>query len=85
MKNLEVSGVEDVQNSSALGLYVPPPMTIEQYARLQGVSQDTLNNQIKRGYVPTIKVGKRRLINTFAIANECLRLGDEIHTDCSAE
>ncbi len=84
MKNLEVLDAEAVQNKSALGLYVPPPMTIEQYARMQGVSEDTLNNQIKRGYVPTIKVGKRRLINTFAIANECLRLDNEAQSDFSA-
>ncbi len=72
MKNSGVLSTEHTQNQSALGLYVPPPMTIEQYARLQGVSEDTLNNQIKRGYVPTIKVGKRRLINTFALAVSCI-------------
>lgn len=81
MKKLDVLGSEKIQNSSPLGLYVPPPMTIEQYARLQGVTEDTLNNQIKRGYVPTIKVGKRRLINTFALAISCIEASQTIPTE----
>lgn len=80
MKNSDILNIEHDQNLSAAGLYVPPPMTIEQYARLQGLSEDTLNNQIKRGYVPTIKVGKRRLINTFALAISCIEASQTIST-----
>ena len=56
----------------AVGPYIPPPMTVKQYAELQGVTVETINNQIRRCYIPTIKIGKRRLINTFALARNCL-------------
>ncbi len=52
--------------------YISPPMTTQRYAELQGISEETLKKQISRGYVSTIKVGKRRLVNTYAEAAKCI-------------
>ncbi len=55
------------------GLFVGPPLTIEMYAKIQGVSTRTITEQIHKGYLPTIKIGKRRLINTYKLASDCLK------------
>jgi len=54
-------------------IFVGPPMDQEAYARAVGVSFSTIQNQVARGYLPTIKVGKRRYINTYALAATCLQ------------
>ncbi len=50
---------------------VVPEMTIEQYADHVGVTPRTVQNWLDRGYIPTVKVGKRRLVNVFQRTVEC--------------
>ncbi len=45
-----------------------PTLTIERFAHSIGVSKDVVNGWIKRGYIPTVKYGKRRLVNIAAIS-----------------
>lgn len=54
------------------GLFVSPPMTVKRYAELQGTTMDTVYKQIERGMLPTVKIGKYRLIDTYTLARECL-------------
>jgi excisionase family DNA binding protein len=49
-----------------------PEMTIERYAELVGVSQRVIEAWIKRGYLPTVKIGKRRLVNVALRTSQCL-------------
>jgi len=44
-----------------------PVMTREKFTELTGIPSGVLNSQIDRGYWPTIKVGKRSLINIEAV------------------
>jgi len=53
-------------------MYIPPPMTMERYAYMQGVDLGVIENQVRKGIIPSIKTGRWRLINTFAIARRCL-------------
>lgn len=50
-----------------------PEMTIEKYAELVGVTTATVRNWCNRGYLPTVKTGKRRMINLAARAVECVK------------
>ena len=70
--NTAVLTEADASESGVSGLFVSPPMTIERYANLAGLTEATVEHQVKRGQLPTIKRGKRRLINTYALAHECL-------------
>lgn len=54
-------------------VFVGPPMDQEAYAKAVGVSFSTIKNQVARGFLPTIKVGRRRYINTYALAANCLQ------------
>jgi hypothetical protein len=54
-------------------VFIGPPMDQEAYAKAAGVTLATIRNQVERGLLPTIKVGKRRYINTYALAASCLQ------------
>jgi len=47
-----------------------PTLTIEKYAHSIGVSSDVVDGWIKRGYIPTVKIGRRRLVNIAAMTRE---------------
>lgn len=55
---------DDVSTFNDKGLFVSPPMTIKKYAECQGVTVRSVTEQVNKGYLPTVKIGKRRLINT---------------------
>lgn len=44
-----------------------PLMTCEAFAQASGVELSVLTAQVNRGYWPTVKIGKRRLINVEAV------------------
>lgn len=54
---------------SSLPVYVPA-MTVEKYANASGLSTETVLAWIKRGYISSVKIGKRRLINIAAMNKE---------------
>ena len=47
-----------------------PTLTIEKYAHSIGVSSDVVDGWIKRGYIPTVKIGRRRLVNIAAMTRD---------------
>ena len=53
----------------AIPVFVPT-LTIEKYAHSIGVSPDVVDGWIKRGYIPTVKIGRRRLVNIAAMTRE---------------
>ena len=52
-----------------LPVYVPV-LTVEKYAKSIGIEIGVVDGWVKRGYIPTIKIGKRRLINIVAMTQE---------------
>lgn len=44
-----------------------PLMTLEAFAQASGLTVGTLRAQVYRGYWPTIKIGKKVLINLEAV------------------
>ncbi len=54
---------------SDLPVFVPL-LTIEKFASSIGVSSHVVDGWVKRGYIKTSKIGKRRLINVMAIMSE---------------
>ena len=49
-----------------------PEMTIEKYAEAVGVTPRVVRSWIERGYIPSVKVGKWRLVNVAQRTLECL-------------
>ena len=50
-----------------------PLMTLQHFAELSGASYRTVDEWSKRGKIPTVKIGKRRMVNVAAITEEVLQ------------
>ena len=51
---------------------VVPVMERVRFANLTGLTQDTVLGMIKRGQLPTMRIGKRRLVNLAQLTKLCL-------------
>ena len=49
-----------------------PVMDREQFATLTGLSHATVRGMIERGHLPTIRIGKRRLVNIAQLTKEAI-------------
>jgi hypothetical protein len=49
-----------------------PIMERSKFAELVGVDVGVVNGWIERGYLPSIKMGKHRLVNIALLAKECI-------------
>lgn len=49
-----------------------PIMTKARFSEISGLSEETLRGMIERGHLPTLKVGKHRMINVALLTKECL-------------
>lgn len=57
---------------SFLLLSAVPVMTKERFAELVGVEVGVIRGMIDRDYLPTVKIGRHRLINVAALQARCL-------------
>lgn len=53
-----------------------PVMTQERFAELTGLTVDTVYGHVRRGYLPSLKMGKYRLINIALFQVQCLQSED---------
>lgn len=42
---------------------ISPIMSQERFSVLAGLTEDVVRNWIRNGHIPTVKVGRRRMIN----------------------
>lgn len=49
-----------------------PLMTKARFSEISGLTEETLRGMIERGHLPTLKVGKHRMINVALLTKECL-------------
>lgn len=55
-------------------LVTSPIVSQEQFSELVGLSPDVIRAWINRGLIPTVKIGKRRLINVAKLTQEMMEL-----------
>lgn len=51
----------------AMSTVMPPLLDQGKFADLVGVTRDVVENWVRRGLVPIRKIGKRRLVDVFAL------------------
>jgi len=50
-----------------------PILTRQSFATAVGLSLDTVESMISRGYLPCLKIGKRSFINVALLQKRCLQ------------
>ena len=53
-----------------------PVMAADRFAELVGVSSEVVRGWIDKGYLPTMKIGRYRLVNLAALQREALQVGE---------
>lgn len=56
-------------NQGAVG----PIITKERFSAVSGLRVDQVRGMMANGYLPTLKVGKHRMINMALLTQECLQ------------
>lgn len=52
-----------------------PVCTKERFSELTGLEVGVIQGQINNGHLPTVKIGRYRLINLVVLARECIEEG----------
>lgn len=60
------------QNTEAQSATPVPVMSKERFAELVGVTFGVVDGWCNRGYVPTVVIGKHRLINLVQLTQSCI-------------
>lgn len=56
-------------------IYSIPTITQEKFAELAGVTLPTVRAWVQRGYLPTLKIGRRRLVDLSTYQNQVREKG----------
>jgi excisionase family DNA binding protein len=49
-----------------------PVVTKRLFSQLTGLTEETIRGMIERGHLPTVKIGKHRMVNVALITREAL-------------
>lgn len=66
-----------MEDLSAWQRALVPVMSRQRFAELAGVEDGVVRGWIERGQIPTVKVGRHRLINIALLHDECMCAGGE--------
>ncbi|MAR92176.1 MAG: hypothetical protein CML06_15045 [Pseudomonadales bacterium] len=60
-------------NSTSPGLVSAGPIVTKRlFSQLTGLTEETIRGMIERGYLPTVKIGKHRMVNVALITKDAL-------------
>lgn len=62
------------QTEKSIPPVIGPVCTKERFSAVTGLSEDVIRGMIERGHLPSVKIGKHRLVNAALLTNECLSL-----------
>ncbi|MAY15265.1 MAG: hypothetical protein CMI06_08005 [Oceanospirillaceae bacterium] len=64
--------------NSAASVNAGPVVTKKLFAQLTGLSEDIVRGMVNRGHLPTVRIGRHRLINVALITKEALEAEYEL-------
>ncbi len=50
-----------------------PLVTRERFSEMSGLGEETIRGMVEKGHLPTMKVGKHRMINLALLNESCLK------------
>jgi len=65
--------MEDLQQNVQAAAVNPGPLVTKRlFSQLTGLTEETIRGMIDRGHLPTVKIGKHRMVNVALITKEAL-------------
>lgn len=58
--------------SSSASVNAGPVVTKKLFSQLTGLSEETIRGMINRGHLPTVRIGRHRMVNVALITKEAL-------------
>lgn len=68
---MDCSGLADLSLPPGLAL-LSPVVTKERFAEISGLEVGVVRGMLDRGYLPSVKMGRHRLVNVAALQAGCL-------------
>lgn len=64
---------ETPHSSASQGLVSAGPVVTKRlFSQLTGLTEETIRGMIERGHLPTVKIGKHRMVNVALITKDAL-------------
>lgn len=70
--NFSVAECKTVDEQKQIILLATPVMTQERFAQLTGLTEGQVRGMIEKGHLPSIKIGKPRLVNVALISQNAM-------------
>lgn len=67
-----VAECKTVDEQKQIILLATPVMTQERFAQLTGLTEGQVRGMIEKGHLPSLKIGKPRLVNIAALSQDAL-------------
>jgi len=67
-----VAECKTVDEQKQIILIATPVMTQERFAQLTGLTEGQVRGMIEKGHLPSLKIGKPRLVNIAALSQDAL-------------
>ncbi|MDC0664366.1 hypothetical protein, partial [Marinobacter sp. SS21] len=71
-----VAECKTVDEQKQIILLATPVMTQERFAQLTGLTEGQVRGMIEKGHLPSIKIGKPRLVNVALVSQTALESED---------
>ena len=68
---MDCSGLEDVYVCSGVALACPV-VSKERFAEISGLEVGVVRGMLDRGYLPSVKIGRHRMVNVAALQLRCM-------------
>lgn len=69
---ISVAECKTVDEQKQIILLATPVMTQERFAQLTGLTEGQVRGMIEKGHLPSLKIGKPRLVNIAALSQDAL-------------
>jgi len=67
-----VTECKTVDEQKHVILIATPVMTQERFSQLSGLTEGQVRGQIEKGHLPSLKIGRVRLVNVAALSQDAL-------------
>lgn len=65
--------MNEIETGGTLASMAGPVVTKRMFSQLTGLTEETVRGMVERGHLPTVKIGKHRMVNIALLTKESLQ------------